>query len=67
MLSLQVSFVGYKAQDVSLKGQSKYQGDFGKDTEVLDKLLLSGYGSVEEKLLDRCCGEDDAKSIQDRP
>ena len=37
---LQVSFVGYKTQDIALKGQSNVKVTLEEDTEVLMKLLL---------------------------
>ena len=43
---LQVSFVGYKAQDIALKGQSNIKVVLEEDTEVFDEVVVIGYGSV---------------------
>ena len=41
---LQVSFVGYKTQDIALKGQSNVKVTLEEDTEVLDEVVVIGYG-----------------------
>lgn len=64
---LQVSFVGYKAQDVALKGQSNIKVTLEEDTEVLDEVVVIGYGSVKKSSLIGAVAKMDAKSIQDRP
>lgn len=64
---LQVSFVGYKAQDVALKGQSNIKVTLEEDTEVLDEVVVIGYGSVKKSSLTGAVAKMDAKSIQDRP
>lgn len=64
---LQVSFVGYKAQDVALKGQSNIKVTLEEDTEVLDEVVVIGFGSVKKSSLTGAVAKMDAKSIQDRP
>ena len=48
---LQVSFVGYKNQDIALKGQSNVKVTLEEDTEVLDEVVVIGYGSVKKSTL----------------
>lgn len=57
---LQVSFVGYKAQDVALKGQSNIKVTL-EDTEVLDEVVVIGYGSVKKSSLTGAVAKMDAK------
>lgn len=64
---LQVSFVGYKAQDVALKGQSNIKVVLEEDTEVLDEVVVIGYGSVKKSTLTGAVAKMDTKGIQDRP
>lgn len=47
--TLQVSFVGYKAQDIALKGQSQFKIVLEEDTEMLDEVVVIGYGSVKKR------------------
>ncbi|WP_294616471.1 TonB-dependent receptor [uncultured Bacteroides sp.] len=63
---LQVSFVGYKAQDIALKGQSNIKVVLEEDTEVLDEVVVIGYGSVKKSTLTGAVAKMDAKGIQDR-
>ena len=64
---LQVSFVGYKTQDIALKGQSNVKVTLEEDTEVLDEVVVIGYGSVKKSTLTGAVAKMDTKGIQDRP
>lgn len=46
--TIQVSFVGYKTLDVPVKGQSTIKVILQEDTEVLDEVVVVGYG-VQKK------------------
>lgn len=46
--TLQVSFVGYKTQDVSVAGKSIINVTLQEDTEMLDEVVVVGYG-VQKK------------------
>lgn len=65
--TLQVSFVGYKAQDIALKGQSQFKIVLEEDTEMLDEVVVIGYGSVKKSTLTGAVAKMDTKGIQDRP
>ena len=64
---LQVSFVGYKTQDIALKGQGNVKVTLEEDTEVLDEVVVIGYGSVKKSTLTGAVAKMDTKGIQDRP
>ena len=61
---LQVSFVGYKTQDIALKGQSNVKVTLEEDTEVLDEVVVIGYGSVKKSTLTGAVAKMDTKGIQ---
>lgn len=64
---LQVSFVGYKTLDVAVKGQSSFKITLEEDTEMLDEVVVIGYGSVKKSSLTGAVSKMDAKGLQDRP
>lgn len=65
--TLQVSFVGYKPQDIPVKGQNKFKIILEEDTEMLDEVVVIGYGSVKKSSLTGAVAKMDTKGIQDRP
>lgn len=46
--TIQVSFVGYKTQDISVAGKSSINVKLQEDTEMLDEVVVVGYG-VQKK------------------
>ena len=46
--TLQISFIGYKEQTISLKGKSNIRVVMQEDTEMLDEVVVVGYG-VQKK------------------
>ncbi len=46
--TIQVSFVGYKTQDISVAGKSSVKITLAEDTEMLDEVVVVGYG-VQKK------------------
>ena len=60
---LQVSFVGYKTQDIALKGQSNVKVTLEEDTEVLDEVVVIGYGSVKKSTLTGAVAKMDTKGL----
>lgn len=65
--ALQVSFVGYKPQNIPIKGQNKFKIILEEDTEMLDEVVVIGYGSVKKSSLTGAVAKMDTKGIQDRP
>lgn len=43
-----VSFMGYKTQEVELKGRTNINIELGQDQEALEEVVLVGYGSVKK-------------------
>lgn len=46
-----VSFVGYKPFEVAVKGQKQFQVMLEEDTEMLDEIVVIGYGTMDKKEL----------------
>ena len=46
--TLQISFIGYKEQTIDLKGKSNIRVVMQEDTEMLDEVVVVGYG-VQKK------------------
>lgn len=64
---LQVSFVGYVTQDVSVAGKSEIKVTLSEDTETLDEVVVIGYGSVKKSTLTGAVSKMNSNSIKDRP
>ena len=45
---LEFSYTGYRAQSVSVNGQSNINVTLGTDVEILDEVVVVGYGSVKK-------------------
>lgn len=46
--TIQVSFVGYKTQNVAVKGQSSIRITLQEDMEILDEVVVVGYGTQKK-------------------
>ena len=46
--TLVVSFVGYKTQEVQVKGQKQLQVVLSEDAEMLDEVVVIGYGTMKK-------------------
>lgn len=53
--TLVVSFVGYKTQEVQVKGQKQLQVVLSEDAEMLDEVVVIGYGTMKKSDLTRQC------------
>lgn len=49
--SLEVSFIGYKKQTIALNGRQKIEVVLHEDTEVLDEVVVVGYGQQKKVTL----------------
>lgn len=47
--TLDVSFIGYLTQSVSLKGKSEFRITLKEDTQKLDEVVVVGYGTRSRK------------------
>lgn len=45
---LEVSFLGYKTQEINVAGQSSIDIQLGQDSEVLDEIVVIGYGTIKK-------------------
>ena len=65
--TIQISFVGYKSQDISVAGKTSVHVTLEEDTETLDEVVVIGYGSVKKSTLTGAVAKMDSKAIEDRP
>ena len=62
-----VSFVGYKTQEVQVKGQKQLQVVLSEDAEMLDEVVLIGYGTIKKSDLTGAVSSIGNKDIKDSP
>ena len=48
---LTISFVGYQSQDIPVSGKTSFNITLKEDTEVLDEVVVVGYGVQKKKLV----------------
>lgn len=62
-----VSYVGYKTQDVPVKGQRSLTIVLTEDTELMDEVVVVGYGTMKKSDLTGAVSSLGNKSIKDAP
>lgn len=65
--TLVVSFVGYKTQEVQVKGQKQLQVVLSEDAEMLDEVVVIGYGTMKKSYLTGAVSSIGNKDIKDSP
>ena len=65
--TLVVSFVGYKTQEVQVKGQKQLQVVLSEDAEMLDEVVVIGYGTMKKSDLTGAVSSIGNKDIKDYP
>lgn len=65
--TLVVSFVGYKTQKVQVKGQKQLQVVLSEDAEMLDEVVVIGYGTMKKSDLTGAVSSIGNKDIKDSP
>lgn len=65
--TLVVSFVGYKTQEVQVKGQKQLQVVLSEDVEMLDEVVVIGYGTMKKSDLTGAVSSIGNKDIKDSP
>ncbi len=65
--TLFVSFVGYKTQEVQVKGQKQLQVVLSEDAEMLDEVVVIGYGTMKKSDLTGAVSSIGNKDIKDSP
>ena len=65
--TLVVSFVGYKTQEVQVKGQKQLQVVLSEDAEMLDEVVVIGDGTMKKSDLTGAVSSIGNKDIKDSP
>ena len=65
--TLVVSFVGYKTQEVQVRGQKQLQVVLSEDAEMLDEVVVIGYGTMKKSDLTGAVSSIGNKDIKDSP
>ena len=52
---LEVSYIGYKTQTLKSQAGKPLSVTMSEDTEMLDEVIVVGYGTMKKKRLNRCC------------
>jgi len=61
------SYIGFKTQEILVKGQSVINVDLQEDTSVLDEVVIVGYGSQLKKDITGSVSTIDSDSFESRP
>ena len=65
--TIQVSFVGFKTQDVSVAGKSSIKVTMVEDTEMLDEVVVVGYGVQKKSDVTGALTRVDGEQLNTRP
>lgn len=64
---LEVSYIGYKTQDIPLKGKKEFKIVLKEDTETLDEVVVIGYGTTSAKKMVSAVTAVKGEKLQDLP
>lgn len=64
---LEVAYIGYAKQSVSINGKSDIKIILKEDTKLLDEVVVVGYGTVKKANVVGSIARIDEKAIEDRP
>ena len=64
---IQVSFVGYKTQDIPAGGKSVFHITLEEDAEILDEVVVVGYGVQKKSDVTGALTQVTEKTIKERP
>lgn len=64
--TLKVTYIGYRTQQVAVKGRSSLAISLADDTEVLDEVVVVGYGSMRKRDLTGAVGLVGGEDLQKR-
>ena len=62
-----MSFVGFKKQEISVKGKSSFNIKIEEDAQLLDELVVVGYGVQKRSTLTGSVAQIDNKIISQAP
>ena len=64
---LQVSYIGYKTQEITIKNQRELSITLVEDSEVLQDVVVVGYGTQKKANLTGSVAQVDNKTLENRP
>ncbi|WP_087880590.1 TonB-dependent receptor [Parabacteroides timonensis] len=64
---LLISYIGYAPTEMKLKGQSSFNVILKEDTELLDEVVVVGYGTVKKGNLTTSVTSVKSETLQNRP
>lgn len=65
--TLVISFIGYKTQEVPVAGRTSLTINIKEDTEMLDEVVVVGFGTQKKVNLTGAVGMTDSKALDSRP
>lgn len=65
--TIQISFVGYKTQNILVKGKNYFNITLQEDAEMLEEVVVIGYGSVKKSDVTGALTQVSEKQIKERP
>jgi len=65
--TLKVSYIGYKVQFISVKGHTNFAIKLLENSEMLDEIVVIGYGTTTKKNVIGAVDQVSAKAFADRP
>ena len=65
--TIQISFVGYKTQDISVAGKTSIKVTLAEDTEMLDEVVVVGYGVQKKSDVTGAMARVGAKELKAMP
>ena len=64
---LQISYIGYKTQEIPVKNQREFNILLKEDSEVLEDVVVVGYGTQKKANLTGSVAQVDNKTLESRP
>lgn len=64
---IQISFVGYKTLEIPVKGQSTINATLTEDSEMLDEVVVVGYGTMKKSDVTGALTRVTSATIEERP
>ena len=64
---LQISYIGYKTQEIPVKNQREFNILLKEDSEVLEDVVVVGYGTQKKANLTGSVAQVDSKTLESRP
>ena len=65
--TLDISFIGYLTQSISLKGKSDFRITLKEDTQKLDEVVVVGYGTRSRKSITGSVDQVNSEIFENRP